>query len=242
MGLTTFRTCVSRPFDTRVMRPLALQAHILQPVESTRFVSGDASDASLANTPGGCPRVNDSGSEYFSDEDSRPVILFDGACNLCNGGVQFVLDWDKESVFRFASLQSEAGKALLKRSGRAPGVPALVRNSSILSACMHGYSTSGCCSFWFHVAGLTSRHNCVEDISSIVLVTKQRHWIKSTAVLKIAEELKAPVPVLSALLQPIPGFVRDSVYKVVSTHRYSIFGEANQCRMMIPEWRARFLY
>lgn len=178
-----------------------VQAHILQPVESTRFVSGDASDASLANTPGGCPRVNDSGSEYFSDEDSRPVILFDGACNLCNGGVQFVLDWDKESVFRFASLQSEAGKALLKRSGRAP-----------------------------------------EDISSIVLVTKQRHWIKSTAVLKIAEELKAPVPVLSALLQPIPGFVRDSVYKVVSTHRYSIFGEANQCRMMIPEWRARFLY
>lgn len=91
-------------------------------------------------------------------------------------------------------------------------------------------------------AVLTACVHDAEDITSIVLVTKQRHWIKSTAVLKIAEELKAPVPVLSAFLQPIPGFVRDSVYKVVSEYRYSIFGEANQCRMMIPEWRARFLY
>lgn len=175
-----------------------VQAHIVQSVGSTGFVSGDDY---RANTPGGCPCVNDSGSEYFSAEDSRPVILFDGVCNLCNGGVQFVLDWDTDSVFRFAALQSEAGKALLKRSGRSP-----------------------------------------EDISSLVLVDKQRHWIKSTAVLKIAEELKAPVPVLSALLLPIPGFVRDAVYKVVSTHRLSVFGETNQCRMMIPEWRARFLY
>lgn len=97
-----------------------MQAHIVQPVDSNRFVSGDES---LANTPGGCPRANDSGSEYFSAEDTRPVILFDGACNLCNGGVQFVLDWDNEAVFRFASLQSEAGRALLKRSGRSPGMP-----------------------------------------------------------------------------------------------------------------------
>eukprot|EP00892_Ulva_mutabilis_P002621 jgi/Ulvmu1/1235/UM109_0033.1 len=174
-----------------------VQAHIAQQVESGRFTPRNQH---LANTTGGCPRINDSGAEFFAD-DSRPVILFDGACNLCNGGVQFVLDWDTAATFRFASLQSDAGRALLKRSGRAP-----------------------------------------EDISSIVLVSKQRHWIKSTAVLKIAEELKAPVPVLSALLQPIPGFVRDSVYKFVSEYRYSIFGEANQCRMMIPEWRARFLY
>lgn len=87
-----------------------------------------------------------------------------------------------------------------------------------------------------------SKNVAAEDISSIVLVSKQRHWTKSTAVLKISEELKAPVPVLSALLLPVPGIVRDEVYKFVSTHRYTIFGEANQCRMMIPEWRTRFLY
>lgn len=42
-----------------------------------------------------------------------PVILFDGICNLCNGAVQFVIRHDKKGVFRFASLQSDAGQALL---------------------------------------------------------------------------------------------------------------------------------
>jgi len=31
----------------------------------------------------------------FAGEDKRPVILFDGVCNLCNGGVNFALDHDK---------------------------------------------------------------------------------------------------------------------------------------------------
>ncbi|HJW17836.1 MAG TPA: thiol-disulfide oxidoreductase DCC family protein [Flavisolibacter sp.] len=43
----------------------------------------------------------------------NPVILFDGVCNLCNGAIKFVLRHDKKGIFRFASLQSEAGKRLL---------------------------------------------------------------------------------------------------------------------------------
>ena len=35
--------------------------------------------------------------EAFS-EDKRPVILFDGVCNLCNGGVNFALDHDKQGA------------------------------------------------------------------------------------------------------------------------------------------------
>ena len=42
----------------------------------------------------------------------RPVILFDGVCNLCNGFVQFVIARDRRAVFRFASLQSGAAAAL----------------------------------------------------------------------------------------------------------------------------------
>ena len=47
--------------------------------------------------------------------DARPIILFDGVCNLCNGGVNFMLDWDTASVYRFAALQSTAGRRLLQR-------------------------------------------------------------------------------------------------------------------------------
>lgn len=46
-----------------------------------------------------------------------PVILFDGVCNLCNGAVQFVIKRDTKNMFRFASLQSEAGQKLLQENG-----------------------------------------------------------------------------------------------------------------------------
>ena len=45
----------------------------------------------------------------------HPVILFDGVCNLCNGAVQFIIKRDSDAVFRFASLQSDAGQEVLKR-------------------------------------------------------------------------------------------------------------------------------
>lgn len=44
---------------------------------------------------------------------SKPIILFDGICNLCNGSVLFVIKHDPDKKFLFASLQSEAGQKLL---------------------------------------------------------------------------------------------------------------------------------
>lgn len=45
---------------------------------------------------------------------NKPVLLFDGVCNLCNDSVQFVIRHDPASRLRFASLQSDAGRQLLK--------------------------------------------------------------------------------------------------------------------------------
>ena len=44
----------------------------------------------------------------------KPVILFDGVCNLCNKSVQFILKRDKKQKFLFASLQSAYGQKLLQ--------------------------------------------------------------------------------------------------------------------------------
>ena len=41
------------------------------------------------------------------------VLLYDGVCALCNGVVGFVLRHDKQGVFRFAPLESEAAQILL---------------------------------------------------------------------------------------------------------------------------------
>ncbi len=46
--------------------------------------------------------------------DKHGIILFDGVCNLCDGFVQRIIAADQKDFFRFASLQSNAGKDLLK--------------------------------------------------------------------------------------------------------------------------------
>lgn len=45
----------------------------------------------------------------------HPILLFDGVCNLCNASVQWVIERDPHAKFRFASLQSETGQALLEQ-------------------------------------------------------------------------------------------------------------------------------
>ena len=45
------------------------------------------------------------------------LVLFDGVCNFCNGSVNFIIDRDRAGRFRFASLQSGAGQAVLARAG-----------------------------------------------------------------------------------------------------------------------------
>jgi len=52
--------------------------------------------------------------------DATAVILYDGVCGLCNRGVRFLLKRDRTGAFRFASLQSSAGREILARHGIAP--------------------------------------------------------------------------------------------------------------------------
>ena len=45
------------------------------------------------------------------------IVLYDGECGMCRASVQFVLNRDREGVFRFASLQSKAGREILRGHG-----------------------------------------------------------------------------------------------------------------------------
>jgi predicted DCC family thiol-disulfide oxidoreductase YuxK len=44
----------------------------------------------------------------------RPILYFDGVCNLCDSTVQFILKHDKKKIFLFCTLQSEKGIKVLK--------------------------------------------------------------------------------------------------------------------------------
>ncbi len=53
-------------------------------------------------------------------ESAQLTVLFDGACNLCNGSVRFIARRDPRRRFRFATLQSEAGQEILRRLQLSP--------------------------------------------------------------------------------------------------------------------------
>lgn len=77
----------------------------------------------------------------------QSVILFDGVCNFCNSTVTFVIKRDRESVFKFAALQTDAAKILLERQERVGGnlssivlvehEKVFTRSTAILRICRH---------------------------------------------------------------------------------------------------------
>ncbi|GAQ91437.1 hypothetical protein KFL_007850040 [Klebsormidium nitens] len=141
----------------------------------------------------------DPGDVYFA-KDKRPVILFDGVCNLCNNGVNFMLDHDPKGNLRFSALQSEAGRALLRRAGRDP-----------------------------------------QDITSIVLVEPNKCYIRSEAILHIAQYLHQPLIAFGHLGLIVPGFFRDKFYNLIAYNRYSIMGKRNMCRIGDQRFVDRFV-
>ncbi|HUR99672.1 MAG TPA: thiol-disulfide oxidoreductase DCC family protein [Pyrinomonadaceae bacterium] len=66
------------------------------------------------------------------------VVLFDGVCNFCDASVNFVIDHDPEGYFKFAPLQSDAGKklaaehGLASETGESPAVEDLIPIDSVI--------------------------------------------------------------------------------------------------------------
>lgn len=56
-------------------------------------------------------------------ESTAPVIVFDGVCLLCSRWVRFLLKHDSAARYRFASMQSDSGRALLLEHGMDPDSP-----------------------------------------------------------------------------------------------------------------------
>ncbi len=128
------------------------------------------------------------------------IILFDGVCNLCNGAVQFVIERDKNDVFRFAALQSEVGQKLVKERGID-----------------------------------------TETIDSIILIEPNvAYYTKSTAALKIAEDLNGFWSTTSIFLW-IPEGIRNIVYDFIAKNRYKWYGKKQECMIPTPELKNKFL-
>jgi len=68
----------------------------------------------------------------------------------------------------------------------------------------------------------------MDKLDSIVLVDNGRVYLKSDAVLRLAQSLRRPWRHM-AFLRYVPRAVRDFVYDFVGRHRYRLFGKAQEC-------------
>ncbi|WP_238857849.1 DCC1-like thiol-disulfide oxidoreductase family protein [Poritiphilus flavus] len=72
------------------------------------------------------PVLNNAKSSLQKLSETSPIVLFDGACNLCNGWVQFILRYEREAEISFASLQSEPARQLLESYGLRQDLSSIV--------------------------------------------------------------------------------------------------------------------
>ena len=150
----------------------------------------------------------------FNAGDSREIVLFDGECNMCNAGVNILLDYDACSLdargnLRVAALQSTVGQLLLSR------LPEDVRAQTVDAS--------------------------TGEYTSILVAGPDRAWWGSSAVLKIGRNLKGPLGWLAVLGTLVPWFARDFVYRAISKRRKNWFGAADQCRLWDDNWDRRFV-
>ena len=80
-----------------------------------------------------------------------------------------------------------------------------------------------------------------DDISSIVLVEAGGSHVKSDAILRIAQRLEIPFPLLAGLGLLVPQFARDAVYDGVANNRYAFFGQSAECRLSDARFDDRFV-
>ncbi len=134
------------------------------------------------------------------DSNFNNVILYDGFCNLCNSTANFVKKKDQKKKFRFESLHSEFAKVFFENVLQKPP------GNELTSEISKNY------------------------FETIVLINGDQIFLKSKAILKIAQALGFPYSLIYIFIL-VPSPVRDFIYDVISRNRYKWFGKSNQCSL-----------
>ena len=79
-----------------------------------------------------------------------------------------------------------------------------------------------------------------EEFDSLVLLSGDKVYKKSSAALRIAKKLSGLYPLLYVFII-IPPFIRHGVYDIIAKNRYKWWGKRDSCRMPTPELKARFV-
>lgn len=76
---------------------------------------------------------------------------------------------------------------------------------------------------------------------SFIYIEEGKAHLRSTAVLRIARQLRFPFPLLYAFIV-LPRFIRDSLYDAVARNRYRFWGKRENCMVPTEEVKAKFIF
>ncbi len=79
-----------------------------------------------------------------------------------------------------------------------------------------------------------------DGLTTMVLVEGDRHYIKSSAALRIARRMGGLWPLLFPFIL-IPAPIRDFFYDLFARNRYRWFGRQSTCMVPTPDVKDRFL-
>lgn len=79
-----------------------------------------------------------------------------------------------------------------------------------------------------------------EDFDSFVYIENGKAFTKSSAALKVAQNMTGLWPLFYGFMI-VPKFLRDAVYTTIAKNRYKWFGKKDECALPSPEVRAKFL-
>ncbi|HEY3390237.1 MAG TPA: DCC1-like thiol-disulfide oxidoreductase family protein [Prolixibacteraceae bacterium] len=79
-----------------------------------------------------------------------------------------------------------------------------------------------------------------DRVESLVYITGNKFYLKSTAVLMILRHLGSGWSLMYSFII-IPRFLRDMLYNFIAKWRYKWFGKSENCMLPTPENQARFL-
>lgn len=80
----------------------------------------------------------------------------------------------------------------------------------------------------------------LQDFNSFILIENEKVFLKSTAALMVAKQLKGAVKLLYGFIV-VPPFIRNGAYNFIAKNRYKWFGKKDSCILPTPELKARFL-
>ena len=141
------------------------------------------------------------------------LIIFDGVCNLCNGGMQFIDKWDEKECLQMGWAQ----------------------DTNIIDGILSHYhiSKESVMNSFAFIEKESSKDKKLEISKKIDKKSDDNFQVNifrgSTAWCHIAKYFTFPLNLLYYLIY-VPEFIREFCYSVIGSNRYKWFGKSDACQ------------